>query len=60
VGERKTHAEAEGGDERKGATMPNGNRRDVEGPVFGADHWFSDRSHISVAEDKVGGLGRDL
>ena len=35
--EKKTHAEAETGDERKGATTPDRNHRDVEGPVFGAD-----------------------
>jgi hypothetical protein len=33
----KTHAKTEAGDERKGATTPDGNHRDVEGPVFGAD-----------------------
>ena len=34
---RKTHAETEAGDERKGAATPNGNHSDIEGPVFGAD-----------------------
>jgi hypothetical protein len=33
----KTHAEAEASDERKGAATPDGNHRNVEGPVFGAD-----------------------
>jgi len=35
--EKKTHAVTEAGDERKGATTPNRNHRDVKGPVFGAD-----------------------
>jgi hypothetical protein len=39
IGERrkKTHAEAEAGNERKGAPTPDGDHRDVEGSVFGAD-----------------------
>ena len=59
----KTHAEAEAGDGSKAAATPDGNHRHVKGPVFGANlcvYICSDRSHISVAEDKEGGLGRDL
>jgi hypothetical protein len=38
VGEgKKTHAEAEAGDERKGAATPDGNHRNVERSIFGAD-----------------------
>jgi hypothetical protein len=33
--------EAKAGDERKGATTPDGNHRDIERPVFGADCWPS-------------------
>ena len=59
------HSEAEAGDDRKGAATPDGNHGDVEGPgpylepisVFIV---CSDRSQISVAEDKEGGLGGDL
>lgn len=36
-GGSETHAEAEAGDEGEGATAPDGEHRDVKGPVFGAD-----------------------
>ena len=32
--ERKTHAEAKASDERKGATTPNRNHRDINGLVL--------------------------
>lgn len=36
-GGSETHAEAKAGDEGEGAAAPDGEHRDVEGPVFGAD-----------------------
>ncbi len=32
----ETHAEAKTSDEGKGVVMPDGNHRDVKGPIFGA------------------------
>ena len=59
----KTHAEAEADNGSKAAATPDGNHRDVEGSILRANlcgyHLFR-RSHISVTEDKEGGLGRDL
>lgn len=40
---RETHAEAKAGDERKGATTPYRDHRDVKGPVFGSDLCGHDR-----------------
>jgi hypothetical protein len=35
--DKGTHAEAEAGDERKGAATPDGNQRHVKRPTFGTD-----------------------
>jgi hypothetical protein len=40
---RETHAEAKASDERKGATTPYRDHRDVKGPVFGSDLCGHDR-----------------
>jgi hypothetical protein len=48
---RKTHTKAKASDQRKDATTPNRNHRDVNGPVIGAD-LCAQIVHISIGKKK--------
>jgi len=55
-GGSETHAEAKAGDEGEGAAAPDGEHRDVEGPVFGADLCDIFRTgHVSCIACEVNG-----